>query len=264
MASPDILKSILLEAEYACFNRRRTLRDATEGMPSIHANSQLIQIKDPTVPRDAYVNRLIVADPIETEVLLEISRQYDAEDIAHSIDVLPHVVTPELSTALIRGGFTPVRELLFLHRKTETSVPRPAAGISIKRIGSGEGPIFLDAVVASIGRTIAPAVLAAKRHFYESPSFICYLAYCDDELAGLATLYHKGDRAWMANAFTFESFRGRGVQSALIQRRIQDAAALGVGTLLTDVEFLTASYRNLQRLGFGFHYAATSWERLPV
>jgi GNAT superfamily N-acetyltransferase len=264
MASPDILQSILLEAEYACFNRRRTLRDATEGMPSIHADSHLIQIKDPTVPLDTYVNRLIVADPAASKALPEISRQYEAQGLAHAIDVLPHVLTPELSAELIRGGFTPVRELLFLHMKPEAILPTPAVGISIKRIGSGEGPIFLDTVIASIGRTIAPAVLAAKRHFYESPSFICYLAYCDDKLAGLATLYHKGDRAWMANAFTFESFRGRGVQSALIQRRIQDAAALGVATLLTDVEFLTASYRNLQRLGFGFHYAATSWERLPV
>lgn len=264
MASADILKSILLEAEYACFNRRRTLRDATEGMPSIQADSHLIQIKDPTAPLDTYVNRLIVADPFEAEALLEISRQYDAQNLAHSIDVLPHVLTLELSAALIQGGFAPSRELLFLHRKAEPTPHRPAAGISIKRIGSGEGPLFLNAVMASIGRALAPAVMAAKRHFYESSSFICYLAYCEDELAGLATLYHKGDRAWMANAFTFESFRGRGVQSALIQSRIQDAAALGVETLLTDVEFLTASYRNLQRLGFGFHYAATSWERLPV
>ncbi len=65
----------------------------------------------------------------------------------------------------------------------------------------------------------------------------------------------------MANAFTFPAFRGRGVQSALIQRRIQDAALFGVKSLFTDVEFLSPSYRNLQRMGFAFHYASTSWER---
>ncbi|WP_141732244.1 GNAT family N-acetyltransferase [Oligoflexus tunisiensis] len=261
MKTETIQKSVILEAQYACFNRRRTLRSLSEGEPSLREESGLLRVMDPSAPENTYVNRLIVLQPIDRIALLSAIKNHDQQKLSLSVDILPHTLRPDLSSMLVEEKFVPVRELIVLQRNLTCSAEEKQSGISIRKIGPGEGTLFLNAVMASIGQEVAPEIVAAKQHFYESTSFVCYLASVDEQLAGLATLYLAGDQAWLANAFTFEPFRKLGVQSALIQRRIQDAAALGVRALFTDVEFMSASYHNLRRLGFDFHYAITSWER---
>ncbi|HYX32145.1 MAG TPA: hypothetical protein VE954_03465 [Oligoflexus sp.] len=118
----NIRMSILLEAQYACFNRRRSLRRADEGQPSVQETSGLIQIMDPSDPQNSYVNRLIIWQPISEHVLIDAMKQYETQNIAFSVDTMPHAIHAGLSTRLIHAGFAPAMEIMFLQRSMQETL----------------------------------------------------------------------------------------------------------------------------------------------
>ena len=62
---------------------------------------------------------------------------------------------------------------------------------------------------------------------------------------GVATLSGTGVR---------ESFRGRGLQAALIRARMEWAAQHGCTLVATSTHVATASQRNMERMGFRIAY----------
>jgi GNAT superfamily N-acetyltransferase len=65
---------------------------------------------------------------------------------------------------------------------------------------------------------------------------------------------------------TLEEARGRGCQTALLHRRISDAAAAGCHTLLVETgervpDRPAASYRNILKAGFEEAYLRPNWQR---
>ena len=86
--------------------------------------------------------------------------------------------------------------------------------------------------------------------------FRSYLAFDDNgEPAGGAQLILRGSTAYLASASTLPAYRGHGVQTALLARRINDAIEAGVTDLFVDTapdsaERPNPSYRNVVRAGF--------------
>jgi len=65
---------------------------------------------------------------------------------------------------------------------------------------------------------------------------------------------------------TLEAARGRGCQTALLHRRIGDAAEAGCHTLLVETgervpDRPSASYRNILKAGFDEAYLRPNWQR---
>lgn len=86
-----------------------------------------------------------------------------------------------------------------------------------------------------------------------------YIAYVDSLPAAAAMLYTLGDHAWLGFAATLPAFRGRGLQHALITKRLHDAARAGctravVETARDTEEKPCQSFRNLRNLGFEVAY----------
>jgi hypothetical protein len=76
-----------------------------------------------------------------------------------------------------------------------------------------------------------------------------------------AALYVRGQQGWFGLGATMESDRRRGAQTALLARRLRDAAADGcvwasADTLVDTADRPNPSYRNMRRAGF-----ATLYER---
>jgi GNAT superfamily N-acetyltransferase len=79
------------------------------------------------------------------------------------------------------------------------------------------------------------------------------------EPVGTGSLYVKGEWASLGFAATLPQARGRGVQSALIVRRIREAAAVGCRWLSVETAEdkpgkPAPSFHNLTRLGFKLGY----------
>ena len=85
-----------------------------------------------------------------------------------------------------------------------------------------------------------------------------YVAFVEGEPAAAGALtFHEGV-GHLANAATIPELRRRGAQTALIRRRLRDAAAAGC-TLVSTGTSNAISRRNLERGGLRPVYASTAW-----
>jgi GNAT superfamily N-acetyltransferase len=82
-----------------------------------------------------------------------------------------------------------------------------------------------------------------------------YLAHLDGAPAGAASLRIDGAVAQLAGAATLPNFRRRGVQTALLQRRLSDAHEAGCGLAVITTQPGSKSQANAQRRGFVLLYA---------
>jgi GNAT superfamily N-acetyltransferase len=82
-----------------------------------------------------------------------------------------------------------------------------------------------------------------------------YVARDGGRVVGTGAMFVHGDGAWLGWGGTLRSHRGRGIQSAMVARRIEDARArkctwLTVETAEDLPERPNPSYRNMERAGF--------------
>jgi len=86
------------------------------------------------------------------------------------------------------------------------------------------------------------------------PGFLRYVARIDGEAVGEAAMRIDGDLAQLAGAGTLPAARGRGVQKALLQRRLADAAAAGCTLSVVTTAPGTRSQDNAMRRSFELLY----------
>jgi GNAT superfamily N-acetyltransferase len=86
------------------------------------------------------------------------------------------------------------------------------------------------------------------------PGFIRYLARVDGEPVGEAAMRIDGELAQLAGAGTLPRARGRGVQKALLHRRLTDARAAGCTLAVVTTAPGTRSQDNVMRRGFALLY----------
>lgn len=92
----------------------------------------------------------------------------------------------------------------------------------------------------------------------------CYAAWDGDKLVATGALYVDGELGEFVSAATLPEYRGRGAQSALLARRVQDALAAGCTTLAVEVVKPARgednpSLNNVRRAGFEIAYDRPVW-----
>lgn len=110
------------------------------------------------------------------------------------------------------------------------------------------------------GQAIARAALAP----IPGPSFWRrYVAYVDGEPAGEAMLAWFDDVAYLAEAATAPAHRRRGVQRALIARRLADARALDCKYVFSSVQYGDPSWANMRGRGLREANMTVAFRRPP-
>jgi GNAT superfamily N-acetyltransferase len=124
---------------------------------------------------------------------------------------------------------------------------------------------FLRAYVAGWG-------LPAKEHdrfkanvrpWLGRPGWSLYLARAEGKPAAAASVFMHGDAAYLADACTDPAFRRHGLHTALLHRRIADARRAGADLVFSGADFLSGSYRNMQRIGLQLLLVRAIWTPLP-
>lgn len=92
----------------------------------------------------------------------------------------------------------------------------------------------------------------------------CYLARIEGEVAATGSMLVDGPIATLGLDATFPDSRRLGCQTALLERRLRDAAAAGCHTVAAEVcgdvaATAPVATHNLQRLGFVEAYRTVSW-----
>ena len=90
-----------------------------------------------------------------------------------------------------------------------------------------------------------------------------YLARHGGTPAAAASFFMHGGAAYLADACTDPAFRRHGLHTALLRRRIADARQAGADLVFSGAEFLSGSYRNMERIGMRLAFMRAIWTPLP-
>ena len=120
---------------------------------------------------------------------------------------------------------------------------------------------YLDAYVAGWG--IAEGDHAQfksnVRPWLDQGGWTLYVARVNGRPAAAATLYMHGRVGYLADATTDPAFRRRGLQVALLRRRMGDACTAGANLVFSGAEPFSTSHRNMERAGLRLQFVRSKW-----
>lgn len=200
---------------------------------------------------------------------LGLSHPLDDEALDQVIDVFRTAAVPRFmlllspdahgmnDTHLLGRGFVQRSRMAKLFRRPDATASS-ATDLVITMIGHSDADLYGKVVAA--GHDDPPDLAAAHAATVGTPQWRHYLAYDGGgaAVAG-ATLFWSNGVAWCGFSSTLPAARGRGAHSALLARRIRDAAELGCTLVACETVEETearpnAAYRNMRRAGFEVAY----------
>jgi hypothetical protein len=130
--------------------------------------------------------------------------------------------------------------------------PEPPEGVTIEKIGKDQIDVWTLTVAQGFAEKfpVSQELLEVMKLFAFGPKTECYLARVDGKIAGGGTLALHDGVAGLFGASTLPVARGRGVQTALLQRRLARASQPG-----------SVSQRNIVQQGFQVLYTRVKFEK---
>ncbi|MBI2220186.1 MAG: GNAT family N-acetyltransferase [Acidobacteria bacterium] len=174
---------------------------------------------------------------------------------------------PSLGSALTDRGYRLHGFENVLGLPLDRTLPGPdISAVAVEIVTAGECPTWIDIAVDAFMNldgtgSVPPDALPRERlravleQMMGVPGFIRYLARMEGEAVGQAAMRIDGDLAQIAGAGTLPRARGRGVQKALLHRRLADARAAGCTLAVVTTAPGTRSQDNVMRRGFELLYA---------
>ena len=218
-----------------------------------------------SIPDSPLFNRVLNPDPGVTDAIEDILFFYHQNGIPCRVDVSPYHVSTDFLTKLDVSGLYQSRfhSMLYGALPLVPSVVPP--GISIRKVLRRDLDLFAAVFIKAFGRSWGGTELTTQRiaestrFLYGSPGWELYLAFHEETPAAIGMLYVQDMIASLAGGATIPVMRNKGCQSALIRKRIADAAALR--STLTVAQAVTGwkSHLNLQRAGVRTAYTKAVW-----
>ncbi len=211
------------------------------------------------------VNRAIglgMAGPVTAADLDAVEDFFAARNAPVLVDLCP-LADPTLVELLAARRYAVMRHTTVLVLALPATLPprEPVAGadVVVTLAAPADADLWLDTSARGFDGTDTPApqtLTILTPNFYSAQAR-CYFAWLDGAPVGTGGLYDHGGVAELGGASTLVTQRRRGVQTALIARRLADAYTLGCDVALVITTPGTTSQHNMQRLGFAVAYTKT-------
>jgi GNAT superfamily N-acetyltransferase len=151
----------------------------------------------------------------------------------------------------------------FVRDPSPSDLPEPE-GVEVVELAAGEGEPL--GRIGAKGFDLPPWAAVLFGNLPGREGWRCYAAEIEGEPQACAAMLIHNGVAEFGIAATLEAARGRGCQTALLHRRIEDARTAGCHTLFVETGEHTAdrpsaSYRNILRAGFREAYLRPNWRR---
>ena len=186
---------------------------------------------------------------------------YRENGVAPRFEVVPGVATVEICRELARLGCFQSGFHASLIREPDAALADNGL-LAVEKVTRARLDEFLDTHAAGWGMPDPAGFKANTRGWIDQPGWSLYLGRINGKPAATGILYVQGKVGYCADAATVPAFRGRGLQTALLQRRIADASAAGVDFICSGAEFLSGSHRNMQRAGMRLQFVRAIWTAL--
>jgi ribosomal protein S18 acetylase RimI-like enzyme len=172
---------------------------------------------------------------------------------------------PALAALLTQRGYVLQNFENLMGGVIRTAEGKDPAGIAIEVMADESAEAWLDAAITGFMHPDAKgvpaaelppreAIEAAMRPFMGVQGFRRYGAWVEGQLAGVASLRMDDGVAQLCGAATIPAFRRRGVQAALLRRRLADGVAAGCDLAVLTVQPGSTSQENGHRQGFALLY----------
>lgn len=173
----------------------------------------------------------------------------------HNIGVDPNVQPTEAAAWLRESGLEVAGGGIarFFHRGGKVS-PVPQSELTVREVEPHEQSLLGDLVRNAFG--FPEGFDTWFGQLAGRADWRVYFACDDTRPVGIGAMYVKDGRAWLGVGATLKEHRGRGAQSLLLNRRVNDAAAMGVTSIHVETghpipgDAIGPSYRNILRAGF--------------
>jgi len=258
-------RAIAADAAFCRFNARRST-DPREPRLEERRLAGAVAFRDLSRADTFYYNRVLLSGPQDIDALGEFVAWYHAEGIPCGVEAPEPVLAPADWHELHADGFSRLEVVAFHHRSlagvSASSEPLETMGgptlddgldqRSIRLAGPIDLDVVLDLMDASNGSPPAPEdVRRRHREVQLDPKFPIFLFEQEGQVVSMATMFLDERTAWLGNAFTLRSARGRGHHLLLLRHRLEHARGVGCRHALADVEPGSASQRNVLRAGLG-------------
>jgi len=266
MVTPTVTLDLLYAAEWIDL-AYWSARGSVMGSLQQREFGRAVAILDTNDPSE-HLNRVFFANTLDPNMLGEVLDWYRIWGRSPRFDVLPQPDRSSMAVqaALARRGFY---HAYFKSVMIAPEIPRipkqPPSNITIQPIPHSLAGLAAGIYARSFGFTAytEPIRYHSFTYMFNMPNTRVYGAWIGDILAGVAMLFLAEGAGYMATAATDPQFRGRGIQTALLYHRIQEAAALGATWIAAHTEAYSVSQRNMQRVGLTIGCTKAIWMQLP-
>lgn len=257
------LEAVEIEAWVQLQCRLPTATSARLGVEVLRRHDSVLFIASGT--RELAINKVMelgLRTPLTEQALDNVMATYAKASVERFIiQWHPGAQPTEALDWFAARGFVLVSKLAKLYRPLSVSdaLQETPPSLTIDEIAPQEADVFEAVVARALG--VPVGLEAGISSTIGQPGWRYYLARdAGRPIAGGAS-YVRGEYAWLGFGATIESERRRGAQTALLARRMVDAAADGckwvsADTLAETVTRPNQSYRNMCRMGF-----VTAYER---
>jgi ribosomal protein S18 acetylase RimI-like enzyme len=188
---------------------------------------------------------------------------YRGQGVKAQFETVPGYYDPALGRELARLGYFQSGFHTSLVCAPDLALPPTPGGVTAERVEDAAAlEEFLDAYIAGRSLPDGAGFKANVRPWLGEPGWQLYLGRVDGRPAAAAILYLHDKVGSCADATTDPAFRARGLQTALLARRVADARDAGVDFVCSGAEFLSQSHRNMERVGLRVQFVRALWTAL--
>jgi GNAT superfamily N-acetyltransferase len=251
---------------------RRFWREIWESVPHEPASEHGLELREfgalqATLVRDlpaVPMLNLVLGAPEASDADLEYAVAFAQEQgVSPCVPVTPGLPGSAAAEAWLRGrGFEPGYAWMKFVRDTHPPRFPAPEGIEVVELATADEEPF--GTIAAVGFGMPAWGANFFAHLPSRDGWRCYVARVEGKAQACGAMLIEDGVAELGIGATLEEARGRGCQTALLHRRIADAAAAGCHTLLVETgervpERPSASYRNILKAGFEEAYLRPNW-----
>jgi hypothetical protein len=202
--------------------------------------------------------------PVSPEEFDRLEEFYRSRGEAVRVETCP-LADPSFIEHFAERGYrvTEFSNVMARQLSPDETCPQPPEGVTVEKIAKDQIDLWTLTVSQGFAEKfpVSQELLEVMKLFAFGPKTECYLARVDEKVAGGGTLALHDGVAGLFGASTLPVARRRGVQTALLQRRLARASQAGSNLAVSIAQPGSISQRNIVQQGFQVLYTRVKFEK---